>query len=206
VWVAALSPLNAPEVLAISEAKHRVVRTIALHADSHHQPGSLAVNPSTGTVWVAVIPADPSTTTCSVAEISESTHRVVHVYGGACQTSAITAFDSSRGTAWLDFGSFRQGGRLEVVNIARHKVVRAFPSTMAAPDGLAIDWRTGTVVATGGVGGGHQDTVLLISESSGKVTSMIPVGVFPSLLALDRATGDVYVPIVLRDVVLQFRI
>ncbi len=63
VWVAALSPLNAPEVLAISEAKHRVVRTIALHADSHHQPGSLAVNPSTGTVWVAVIPADPSTTT-----------------------------------------------------------------------------------------------------------------------------------------------
>jgi DNA-binding beta-propeller fold protein YncE len=194
------------KVQAISEATHRVVRTVTLHFDSHHQLGNLAVNPRTGTVWVAVIPGDPSTTTCRVSEISESRHRVIHVYPGSCQTSAITAFDSSRGTAWPDFGSFRQGGTIEVVNIARHRIVRTFLDTMAAPDGLAIDSRTRTVVAAAGVGGGHQDTVLLLSESSGKVRSMIPVGLFPALLSLDPATGNGYVPIVFRGVVVQFRI
>lgn len=193
-------------VHAISEATRRVVRTVPLQFDSHHQLGTLAADPSTGTVWVSVIPADPTTTSCRVAEISESRDRVIHVYPGSCQTSAITAFDPARDTAWLDFGSFRQGGTIEVINIAQHKIARTFSGTMAAPDGLAIDGRTRTVVATGGVGDGHQDTVLLISESSGKVRSMIPAGLFPALLSLDPATGNVYVPIVFKGEVLQFRI
>jgi DNA-binding beta-propeller fold protein YncE len=203
VWVA---DSFAGGVHAISEATRRVVRTVPLHFDSHHQLGNLAINPSTGTVWVAVIPGDPSTTSCRVSEISESRHGVIHVYPGTCQTSAITAFDPARGTAWLDFGSFRQGGTIEVINIARHTIVRTFSGTMAAPDGLAIDGRTRTVVATGGVGGGHQDTVLLISESSGQVRKMIPAGLFPALLSLDPATGNVYVPIVFKGDLLQFHI
>jgi DNA-binding beta-propeller fold protein YncE len=205
VWLAARDVLNRPNVLAISEATRRVVRSIRLHIGNDHELGSIAVDPRTGTVWASVIPADPRTSRTYVSEISEAKPRVLAVYPReVVNGEAITAVDSARGTAWVTFGSNREPGTIEVINIAKRKVIKVILGDQAAPGGLAIDSRHSLVAAAGGVGGGHQDTALIISESSGKVIKQVPMGLFPAQLAVDPAAGNVYVPIVFRAVVTRF--
>jgi DNA-binding beta-propeller fold protein YncE len=207
VWVAGYDSLNRPELLAITETSHRVAHTIRLHFSIHHMPGPLAVSSKTGTVWVSVIPGDPSTSLSWASEYSESTRRLIHVYSGENTTSVITAFDSARGTAWLAFGLFRESsGMLDEVNIARHRITRTFLAAPLAPDGLAIDSRTRTVIATSGAAGSTIDSVALIAESSGKLLRRIPMGPWPFMLAFDPATGNVYVPVVFKGVVTQFHL
>jgi len=211
VWVAALDVGTGPNVLAISRATRKIVHAIRLRTDLHHQLGPITVDPRTGTVWASVIPADPSTSRSWVSQISESAHQVVHVYArdDPGTTSVITAVDSRRGTAWLAFGSFREpSGTIEVVSIARRKVLRTILAAPVAPEGLAIDPRTHTVVATVGKYPDvfSQDNIVVMAESSGKVTRVVQVGFYPSQLALDPATGNVYVPIVYKGVVTQFRL
>lgn len=53
---------------------------------------------------------------------------------------------------------------------------------------------------------GRLAVVLVLSESSGKVTRKIRLGFLPAALAVDPATGDAYVPIVFRGVVSEFHL
>jgi DNA-binding beta-propeller fold protein YncE len=211
VWVAARDVGAAPNVLGISEATRKVVHAIRLHTDLHHQLGPITADPRTGTVWASVIPADPSTSREWVSQISEREHRVVHVYpgGNPGATSVITAVDSRRGTAWLVFGALEEpGSTIEVVSIGTHKVLRTILAAPVSPDGLAIDSRTHTVVATDGKypNKASQNNIVVMTESSGKVTRVIPAGLFPDQVALDPATGNVYVPILFTGVVTQFHL
>jgi DNA-binding beta-propeller fold protein YncE len=193
-------------VLQVSEATRRVLHTVHIRVSADQVLGVLTVDPVTATVWVSVIPGDPRTSQTSVVQIGETSHRVLHTYSYDVPgtTSAITAVDPTRRTAWVIFGPFREPGRIEVISIAKRAVVRTIFSDPAAPQGIAIDPGTQTVIATGGVGGGHQDTVLLLSERSGRVIGEIPAALYPAQIALDQATGNVYVSINFHSVVMQF--
>jgi DNA-binding beta-propeller fold protein YncE len=75
-----------------------------------------------------------------------------------------------------------------------------------APEGIAIDSRAGMVVATGGSTPGTPDSVVLLKESSGAQVGKSSVGFYPNLLTVDADTGNVYVPIVFKNIVTQFHL
>ena len=50
------------------------------------------------------------------------------------------------------------------------------------------------------------DNVAVVSESSGKVQRVIPMGYYPNQLAVDPRSGNVYVPIVFKGIVTEFRL
>jgi len=210
IWMATVNSAKQNVVLAVSETTRQIVRRIRMRFGADHVLGGMAADPRTGTVWVSVVPCPTCSARDSVAEIKESAHRVTHVYPTADQgisTSVIAAVDSRRGTVWLASGMIREpSGHLEVISIARHKIIRRIATFWVAPEGLAIDSRRAVVVATGGGTPGHRDSVVLVSESSGKQTAKIPMGLYPNMLALDPATGNVYVPIVFKAEVSRFRL
>jgi len=210
VWAATRDAAGHNVALAVSEVTDRVVRIIRLRLRSGQVLGGITADPASGTVWVSGIPCSTCSAHDNVAEISEAAHRVVHVYaaGRGISTSVITAVDSRRGIAWLAYGMFREpGGTIEVINIARQRVVATIHTAWVAPEGLAIDPRAHMVVATGGSTPGTPDSVVLLSESSGRQLARIPaVGFYPDMLAADPMTGDVYIPIAFSKTVAQFRI
>lgn len=209
VWVATVQAHH-NFALAVSEATHRVVRTIRLRFRACHAVGAITADPRTRTVWVS----DVASATCSVrdfvAEISEPARRVVHLYRTATRgsaTSVVTAVDSRRGTAWLASGGIREpSGIIQVVKIAKRRIIRTIHTYWVAPEGIAIDSRAGKVVATGGSTPGTPDSVVVLKESSGAQRRKIPVGFYPNLLTVDPGTGNVYVPIVFKSVVAHFHL
>ena len=214
VWMAAGHQASAPNVLAVNEVSRTVVRKLRLRVSASHQLGSITIDTRSGTAWASVVPSGPASTRCSVAEIRESTGRIVRGYarnhvGMPGASLVVTAIDPKRGTAWLAFGApLSPSGTVEIVNIARHAVIRTFRSITIAPPGVAIDPRTRTVIATIGryPNVRSPDNVALVSESSGKVLHVIQMGYYPNQLALDPRTGNVYVPIVFKGVVTEFRL
>lgn len=193
-------------VVEFSEATHRIVHTVTLHMNRVQILGSLSVDPRTRTVWATVIPggADGSASTW-ISEISETAHRVIHVYPYACPTncSAVTAADSAKGTVWVSIGSGGTTGTVEVINIATHRVVRTVSNLTVDPGGLAIDPGAHLVLATARTSA--KNMVLLLSESSGKVTSQVTTGLLPADVAVDPGTRFAYVPVAFRGVVAEFR-
>jgi hypothetical protein len=53
---------------------------------------------------------------------------------------------------------------------------------------------------------GNPDSVVLLKESTGAQFGKITVGFYPNLLTVDPGTGNVYVPIVFKNVVTQFHL
>jgi DNA-binding beta-propeller fold protein YncE len=210
VWVATIDEAHHNVALAVSEATRRVVRTIRLRFGAGHVPGAIAVDPRSGTVWVSGVPCGTCSVRDFVAEISEPARQVVHVYGTAARgisTSVVTAVDARRGTAWLASGMTREpSGTIQVVSIARHRVVRTIDTSWVAPEGIAIDPRAQMVVATGGSTPGTRDSVVLLKESSGAQAGRIFVAFYPNLLTVDPGTGNVYVPVVFKNAVTQFHL
>jgi DNA-binding beta-propeller fold protein YncE len=210
VWVAQVDAAHHNVALAVSETTHRVMSRIRLRFGAGHVVGGITADPQSGTVWVSGVPCDTCSERNFVAQIDEAAHRVVHIYGTTTRgisTSVVTAVDSRRGTAWLASGQLREpSGTIEVVNIARHRVVRTIQTAWVAPEGIAIDPRAGVVVATGGSTPGHPDSVVLLKESTGAQVRKISVGFYPNLLTLDPRTGNVYVPIVFKNVVTQLHL
>jgi len=214
VWMAAGHQASAPNVLAVSEVSRTVVRKLRLHVGADHQLGAITIDTRSGTAWASVVPSGPATTRCSVAEIRESTGRIVRGYarnhvGMPGASSVVTAIDPRRGIAWLAFGAPRApSGTVEIVSIARHAVIRTFRGITLAPPGLAIDPRIRTAIATLGryPNVRSPDNVAVVSESSGKVQRVIPMGYYPNQLAVDPRSGNVYVPIVFKGIVTEFRL
>jgi len=210
VWVAEVDAAHHDVALAVSETTHRVIKRIRLVFGAGHVVGAITVDPQSRTVWVSGIPCGTCSARDFVAQIDEAARRVVHIYGTTTlgiSTSVVTAVDSRRGTAWLASGLFREpSGTIEVVNIARHRVVRTIQTGWVAPEGIAIDPRAGIVVATGGSTPGNPDSVVLLKESTGAQLGKISVGFYPNLLTVDPGTGNVYVPIVFKNVVTQFHL
>ena len=210
VWIATVDAAHHNVALAVSEATHRVVLTIGLRLGAGHVVGAITADPGTRTVWVSGVPCGLCSVRDVVAEISEPGRRVIHLYRTATQgisTAVVTAVDSRRGTAWLASGGFREpSGTIQVVSIAKHRIIRVIRTSWVAPEGIAIDPRTRTVVATGGVTGANRDSVVLLNESSGAQTGQLFVGFYPNLLAVDQGTGYVYVPIAFKNAVTQFHL
>lgn len=210
VWVAQVDAAHHNVALAVSENTLRVVTRIRLRFGVGHVTGGITVDPQSGTVWVSGVPCGTCSARDFVAQIGEAAHRVVHVYSTTTRgisTSVVTAVDLRRGTAWLASGGFREpSGTIEVVNIARHRVVRTIQTYWVAPEGIAIDPRARVVVATGGSTPGHPDSVVLLKESTGAQFGKISLGFYPNLLTVDPRTGNVYVPIVFKNVLTQFHL
>lgn len=210
VWVAEVDAAHRSVAVAVSETTLKVVATISLGFGTGHVPGAVTADPVTGTVWVAGIPCSTCSVRDLVGEISEAARQVVHLYGTPARgisTAVVTAVDSRRGTAWLASGTIREpSGTIQVIDIARRRVVRTIRTLWVAPEGIAIDSRAGTVVATGGDTLGTPDSVVLLKESTGAQVSKVPVGFYPSLLTVDPGTGNVYAPIALKNIVTQFRL
>ena len=210
VWVAAVDAAHHNVALAVNEATRLVVHTIRLLFGAGHVVGAITADPGTRTVWVSGIPCGTCSVRDKVAEISEPAHQVVHLYGTPTRgisTSVVTAVDSRRGTAWLASGGIREpSGTIRVVNIAKRRVVRTVRTSWVAPEGIAIDSRARMVVATGGSTPGTPDSVVVLKESTGAQVGRHSVGFYPNLLTVDPGTGNVYVPIVFKNVVVQFHL
>lgn len=210
VWVAQVDSAHHNVALAISETTHKVISRIRLRFGVGHVVGGITADPASGTVWVSGVPCDICSVRDLVAQIGEAARRVVHIYRTTTRgisTSVVTAVDSRRGTVWLASGQFREpSGTIEVVNIARRRVMRTIHTFWVAPEGIAIDPRARVVVATGGSTPGNPDSVVLLKESSGAQFGKIPVGFYPNLLTVDPRSGNVYVPIVFKNVVTQIRL
>lgn len=210
VWIATVDAAHHNVALAVSEATRRVIGTVSLRFGAGHVVGAITADPSTRTVWVSGIPCGTCSVRDFVAEISETVRQVVHLYPAATRgisTSVITAVDSRRGTAWLASGGFREpSGTIQVVSIAKRRVVRTVHTSWVAPEGIAIDSHAGMVVSTGGSTPGTPDSVVLLKESSGAQVGKSSVGFYPNLLTVDPGTGNVYVPIVFKNIVTQFHL
>ncbi|HEX9034020.1 MAG TPA: hypothetical protein VF834_19435 [Streptosporangiaceae bacterium] len=201
VWLTSNS-----SVVAFSEATHRVLHTIGLHLGRDQQPGDVAIDPRTGTVWVAIIPASRNLPSVWISEISESAHRIIHTYpyGAPGDERASLAVDSARGTVWVGSNNFGTAtgsttGMLQVIAISKRRIIRTFTGLPVAPDGLAIDSGTHTVLATA-VG----NRFLVMNELTGGIIHKIQLGFYPGDVAVDTGTRNVYVPIVFKGVVAEF--
>ncbi len=196
-------------VVEFSEATHRILHTVKLHTDRFQRIDALSVDPRTGTVWATIVPGGPGSIHTWISEISEATHRVVHVYpySGPFNYTAVTAADPANGTVWVSIGNgggpTGPTGIVEVIDIATHHVVRIISDSLVDPGGLAIDPGAHLVLATARTG--NEGLVLLMSSSSGKVIRQVRVGFLPAGVAVDPGTSNVYVPIFFRGVVAQFR-
>lgn len=210
VWIATVDAAHHNVALAVSETTHRVIGTIRLRFGAGHVVGAITADPGTRTVWVSGVPCSTCSVRDFVAEISEQARRVVHLYGTPARgisSSVVTAVDSRRGMAWLASGQIREpSATIQVVSIAKHRIVRTIPTLWVAPEGIAIDSRAKMVVATGGSTPGTPDSVVLLKESSGAQAAKFSVGFYPSLLTIDSSSGNVYVPIVFKHVVTQFHL
>jgi DNA-binding beta-propeller fold protein YncE len=102
---------------------------------------------------------------------------------------------------WMAFGDGVNPGTIVVIKESTHRVVRTFTNVPVSVNGMAIDSRTRTVLAAG-----THNHFLVISETTGKIIKTIRMGFFRAGAAVDEATGNVYVPIVFRGIVAQFRI
>jgi serine/threonine-protein kinase len=200
VWVTSNS-----SVVEFSEATRRIVHSVALHMDRFQILGALSVDPRTRTVWATVIPGGPGSAYTWISEISETTHHVLHVYpyAGLGNYSAVTAVDSARGTVWVSIGAGGTTGIIKVIDIATHRVVRTISNLTVDPGGLAIDPSAHLVLATARTS--TKNMVLLLSESSGKVTGQVTTGLLPADVAVDPGTRYAYVPVAFRAMIAEFR-
>jgi len=184
VWVTSF-----PVVLVFSEVTHRLVHTVRLGLNQFQQPWDLTVDPRAGMVWVAIRPSTGRRTPRTwVAQISEATHRVIRTYPFSARNGiAITATDPARGIVWMEVGNFFSPATIKVIKESTHHIVRTFRNVPVAPAGLVIDSRARTVLATG-----LADHFKVLSEQSAKVSRTMRIR-FPSNVAVDENTGNVYV-------------
>jgi len=188
-----------PFVRVYSEVTHRVLHTIRLHLNRLQLPWNITVDPRAKMAFVAVLPSSSQPTRTWVAQISEAQHKVIHTYpftGGF----AVTAADQARGTVWMASGD-NSTGTIQVIKESTHHVLRTFTNVPISANGIAIDSRTGTVLAAGA-----NNTFLEISEATGKILKTIRMSFFPTRPAVDQSTGNVYVPIHFRPFASQFTV
>jgi YVTN family beta-propeller protein len=146
-------------------------------------PESVAVDSSTGTVYVAdtgnIEPAPGF-----VSVISEATDSVIDTVPVGDNPGSVSV-DPSTGTVYVASGS---SNTVSVISEATNTVTDTIPVGQS-PSGVAVDSDTGTVYVTNQ----GDSTVSVISETTDTVTTTIPVGFNPSGVAVDPSTGTVYV-------------
>jgi DNA-binding beta-propeller fold protein YncE len=189
VWVASWFSLD-----QISEASHRVVHSIPLRDNgADQQTGGVAVDPATNTIWVPIVPDSDRPARTWVSEINGATHRIVRNYITSGDT--VVAVDSGRGEVWAS--------TLGVVQVIAESTRRVARILSVSPNhgwlAAAIDSRRKIVLADSG------DSVLVVSETSGKVLHTVPLALYPADVAVDPSNGSVYAPIVFSGVVSEFR-
>ena len=151
-------------------------------------PHDVAVDPDTGTVYVANN-YNPGT----VSVISEATDTVTKTIAVASYPSGV-AVDPTTGTVYV--GSSNGGANIGTVSVIS-EATGTVTGTIAMgsnPVALAVDPDTGTLYVTGN--NGYTTTpgfVSVISEATDTVTNTITVGDFPQGVAVDPHTGIAYV-------------
>jgi DNA-binding beta-propeller fold protein YncE len=183
VWVT-----SSNVVLVFSEVTHRLLHTVRLGLNQFQRPWDLNIDSRAGMVWVAIRPTtDRRTPRTFVAQISEATRKVIRTYPYSSRDGiAITAIDPARGIVWMEVGNAISPATVRVISESRHRVVRTFTNLPIAPNGLAIDSRTSTVLAAG-----IRNYFKVLSEKTGKVTRTIRMR-YASDVAVDENTGNVY--------------
>ena len=91
-------------VVELSEATGHVLHTIKLLTNGQFKaPFGVAVDPVRGTVWVSILPDSRNPVSGWIDEISESAHRVTHMFLSGIEQASI-AVDPVRGTVWVASG------------------------------------------------------------------------------------------------------
>lgn len=194
VWVT-----NVSGVVELSEITGRVLHTMTLVSRGVAKAAvRLAVDPVTRTVWVAVVQAGRRPTLAWIAEIKESRHRVSRRFDLGV-TNAALAVDPASGIVWV-----AGGGTTAYLITESTGTMRTLSNIPNNANGVAIDHRAHVVVVTDNTSGTND--VYLVSETTKKVTAKIKVGFFPSWAAVDPVTGNAYVSIAFRGVIVEFQV
>ena len=177
VTVAALAlPLAAAGIAAPpawAAGGYTVTATISVGSE----PGGVAVDPTTGTAYVANFGNN------NVSVISEATNTVTATVPVGSEPGGV-AVDQGAGTVYVA----NLGGTVSVISEATNKVTATVP-VGSAPENVAADSSAGTVYVSNEGSG----TVSVISAATNTVTATVPVGSEPGGVAVDPTTGTVYV-------------
>jgi len=159
-------------VSVIDAATGTVTATVAVGS----YPAAVAVDPATGTVYVA----NENDASVSVIDTATKTVTATIPVGGLAVAVAV---DPAAGTVYV-----ANGGGLSVIDAATGTVTATI-GTVSPPTAVAVDPATGTVylATTGGT------PVEVIDAATNTVTATIGVGLFPDAVAVDPAAGTVYV-------------
>jgi YVTN family beta-propeller protein len=161
---------------ASASPAYAVAKTITVGSG----PVGVAVDPNTGTVFVA------NSLKKTVSVISEATETVTKTIAVGNYPEAV-AVDPNTGTVYVVDGH-ENNGTVSVISEATETVTKTI-AVGSYPEGVAVDPNTGTVYVANYVTG----TVSVISEATETVTKTIAVGLSPMSLAVDPNTGTVYV-------------
>jgi YVTN family beta-propeller protein len=146
-------------------------------------PAGVAVDPDTGTVYVA------NHLDGTVSVISEATDAVTNTISVGGDLGGV-AVDHGTGTVYVTASPGNSGNSNEVVVISEATdTVTTTIGVGLLPSGVAVDPDTGTVY----VANRNAGTVSVISDATDTVTATINVGGNPILAAVDPGTGTVYV-------------
>ena len=173
-WVAAATPASASPAWYVS----------ATITGVDGQPGEVAVNPTTHTVYVN------NGNSSALTVISEATNTVTgSVADGSGEGPDAVAVDPGNDNVYM---ANSVGSDLAVFDGATNTVTATIP-VGADPDAVAVDTSTHAVYVVNG----DDNTVSVIDESgdanTGKVVATVGVGEIPVAVAADSSTHNVYV-------------
>jgi YVTN family beta-propeller protein len=155
-------------------ATYIVAKTIPVGSE----PRAVAVDPTTGNVYVA------NSNTDTVSVIDEATSIVTNTITVGNGPLGV-AVDPTRGEVYVTNDG---AASVSVIDESTGTVTNTI-AVGAQPYGVAVDPTTGNVYVANLASG----TVSVISESTDTVTDTITVGLQPIAIAVDPTTGNVYV-------------
>lgn len=186
-------------VFELNEATGHLLHTVPVASGSPAKiTGALAVDSARGLVWVCVDGSGRNPPLALVAEIKESAHRVSKKFGASNDTCT-PAVDTATGKVWVAMA----GSQVRIID-EKTGAVKILSTIANNGDGIAIDRHANTVVVTNNISGAS--SVVLVNETTEKVTATIKMGFFPISVAVDSVTDNVYVPIAFKGVVSEFHI
>ncbi len=175
-------------VLGVDPGNGTVAFRIPVPDAAAGQDGTIVFDPDTNALWVT----NPYSANVSVVDLANGTLLAQRAVGGGFNDVLAGVYDPTNGQVYLSYYEaesvliFNGSTLQQVANVS-------IPQFCCFAWGLGLDAATGDVFVSAGLVGLGAGLVEL-SPSTDTVVGSVRIGGFPSNLAYDPGTGDLYVP------------